>query len=139
MKEGRFWITVGVAGVIMNVVDFIFHGWLFAGPIYQRYAGVFRQDESLMPFYILGDFVAVLVVAWVYLKVRGSFEPGLKGGAVFGLYVGVVMSFPMYHFTQLTIEGFPYWVAWVMTIYGIFWGTVLGAVIGKMMAPKTAA
>jgi hypothetical protein len=138
MKEGRFWIAVAVTGVAMNVVDTIFQGYLFAAPIYERYAGVFRQDASLMPFYIVGDFVAVLVVAWLYLKVRGSFDAGLRGGAIFGFYVGMVMSFPMYHFAQLMIEGFPYWVAWVFTFYGIFWGVATGTLLGKLLEPKAA-
>jgi len=139
MKEGRFWVAVLVGGVVMNIVDTIFQGFLFAGPIYQRYSGLFRQDESLMPFYILGDFVAVLVVAWLYLKVRGSFETGMKGGMLFGLYVGVVMSFPAYHFTQLTIDGFPYWVAWIFTVYGVLWGVVVGAVLGKILEPGSVS
>ena len=139
MKDSRFWIAVVVAGVVMNIVDTIVQGFLFAGPIYQRYAEVFRQDASLMPYYIVGDFIAVAVVAWLYLKVRGSFEPGMKGGALFGLYVGVVMSFPAYHFMQLMIDGMPYWVAWVMTVYGICWGVVLGGTLGRMLQPKTEA
>ncbi len=136
MKEGRFWLAVAVGGVVMNVLDFILQEVLFAGPVYQRYAGVFRQEPSLMPFYILGDFVAVLVIAWFYLRVRGSFASGIKGGALFGFYVGIVMSFPMFHFLHLLIEGFPYWVAWVMTVYGVCWGVILGAVLGKLMEQK---
>jgi hypothetical protein len=119
-------VAVGVAG---NIIDFVFQGMIMAS----QYAAItaFRKDASV-PMLVLGDFVAALVLVWVYDRVYGSFGGGPKGGATFGLYAGVLVNFPTWILLNLLIVGFPYWLAWTWTVYGVvatvIWGAVAGAV-----------
>lgn len=116
----------------MNVVDYLVQGMWFGTMIYGKFPDLFSMDSSAMPFYIIGDFVVVCVFAWVYDKVYASFGGGLKGGMMAGLYAGVLANFPMWIFAHLSIKGFPYWVSWTFTIYGIVWYIIAGIIIGAM-------
>src|SRR3989304_5547687 len=115
MKSNKFWIAVAAAGVVMNVVDFLFQGMLMNNLYYSKHPDVFAEMTNPV-WFIIGDFVAVLVLAWVYDKVSSSFASGWKGGALYGLYAGVLVNFPTYIFLHLVIKGFSYRFAWFSTI-----------------------
>ena len=68
MKSGKFWIAVIVASVIANVIDYVGQGIVLTGRYYSKLTHVFRQDVNT-GWLVFGDFVAVLVLAWVYDKV----------------------------------------------------------------------
>jgi hypothetical protein len=68
----------------------------------------------------------------VYDRVYNSFAAGPKGGATFGLYAGVLISFPMMIFNHLMIANYPYGLAWAMTIASIIGGIIGGAVAGAL-------
>ena len=140
MKSGKFWLAVLVAGVIANALDFIVQGQVLSGMYYAKLAEVFRQDTNIA-WFVLGDFVAVLVLAWVYDKVAAAFGGGMKGGACCGFYLGVLASFPTYHFIHLMFNGYPYALTWISTIYGILWYVIAGAILAAVMkkAPAAAA
>jgi len=121
--------TLGV-GVVVNVVDFIVHGQIMAGT-YSQMTSLFRQDASIV-WLIIGDFVAALVLVFVYDRVYSSFGGGPKGGATYGLYAGVLVNFPTWIFAHLLFVGFPYSLSWMWTIYGIVWTVIAGAVAGAM-------
>ena len=69
---------------------------------------------------MIGDFVTVLVFVWVYDRVRWS-RAGVKGGASYALYAGILINFPTWIFAHLLFEGFPYSLAWTWTLVGIGW------------------
>lgn len=130
MKNGKFWLAVLAAGVAVNIFDYLVHGvWLAS--TYKSLPDVFRHMSD-PTWFIVGDFVAVLVFAWFYDKVYASFGGGVKGGAMYGLYAGILVSFPTWVFIHLIFEGMPYGLAWTMTFLGIAWGVIAGAVIGAM-------
>ena len=135
MKLQTLFVTALVVGVVANVFDFAVHGVLLAGPLYSGLPTLMRTDAS-MPLLVLSDFVAALVFVWVYARVRVAFPVGPRGGAIFGLYAGVLVSFPTWIVAYLLIAGFTYGLAWTWTIVGIAWcivaGAVTGAVAGKM-------
>lgn len=130
MKSGKFWIAVLVTGVVVNIFDFIVHGMMLAST-YMSMPDVFNQTED-PTWFIVGDFIAVLVFAWFYDKVYSSFGGGMMAGATYGLYAGVLVSFPTWIFAHLMIAGFPYGLAWTFTLLGIVWGVIAGAVLGAM-------
>ncbi|MFN0159126.1 MAG: hypothetical protein ACKVRP_13775 [Bacteroidota bacterium] len=130
MKSGKFWIAVLVAGLVVNVFDFVVHGMMLANT-YMSMPDVFNQTED-PTWFVVGDFIAVLVFAWFYDKVYASFGGGMMGGATYGLYAGVLVSFPTWIFAHLMIAGFPYGLAWTFTLLGIVWGVIAGAVLGAM-------
>jgi hypothetical protein len=122
--------TLGV-GVVLNVLDFVVHGMILAGPYYKQLTSLFRADTNPASL-IVGDFVAALVFVWVYDRVYGSFGGGVKGGAAWGFYAGVLLSFPTWIFMNLLFVGFPYSLSWIWTIYGVVAGVIVGAVAGAL-------
>ena len=122
--------VIGLAvGVVVNVLDAVVQGSLLAG----SYAAVpaFRNTADVLPFLILGDFVAALVFAAVYLRLGTGFA-GVAGGARFGAIAGVLVSFPSQIFMFLLINGIPYSLAWINTVYGVLWYVVAGGVAGAL-------
>jgi len=138
MKSGKFWIAVLVAGVVANVIDYIGQGMVLTGMYYSKLDDVFRQDTNV-GWLVFGDFVAVLVLAWVYDKVASVFGYGVKGGACCGFYLGVLVNFPTFHFIHLMFKGYPYSLTWISTIYGIIWYVIVGAILAAIMKKTPAA
>ena len=130
MKSGKFWIAVLVAGVVMNVLDYVLHG-IILRDMYTSDPTTFRQMDNPM-WFVIGDFVAVFVMAWFYDRVYGSFSGGVKGGMTYGIYFGIIVSFPAMIFTHLVFNGFTYSMAWVATIAGVVWGGIAGTVLGAL-------
>lgn len=138
MKSGKFWLAILVSGVVMNIVDFVFQGMVMESMYYSKHADVFTMTASPI-WYILMDFVSVFVLGWVYDKVSGSFSAGIKGGAMFGLYAGILVSFPSWIGLHLFLKGFSYKYAWFSTIYGVVWGVVAAAIIAALYKKGTPA
>jgi len=65
-----------------------------------------RTDTRLV-YYIVADFVAALVLAWVLNRISSAFGDGAKGGAAAGFYLGVLVNFPAYHFLHLMAKNYP--------------------------------
>jgi len=140
MKSGKFWLAVLVAGIVANVLDYVVQGQVLTHAYYAKMS-VMKPDTAVQ-WFVFGDFVAVLVLAWVYAKVGSIFGGGLKGGATAGFYLGVLVSFPAYHFVFLMFKEYPYALAWINTVYGVIWYVILGAILGAMLggsAPAPAA
>jgi hypothetical protein len=130
MNVKKLLIASVVVGVVLNVFDAVVQGQLMA-PTYAKLSGLFRTDMN-MAYLVIGDFVAALVFVWVYDKVRGSFGAGAAGGAVYGLYAGVLMNFPTWIFLNMLIVGFPYSLAWIWTLIGVVATVIAGAVAGAL-------
>jgi len=138
MNVKKLLIATLVVGVVANVLDFIVHGLILQGAFYSKLTTLFRTDMP-MGWFIFGDFVGALVLVWVYDRVYGSFAGGLKGGALYGLYAGILVNFPTWLFASGMYVGFPYGLAWIWTIWGILWTVILGAVAGVLYQKKEAA
>jgi hypothetical protein len=132
MSKSKFWIAVLAGGVIANIIDYIFQAQLFTNIFYSKMTDVMRQDTNIL-WFVFGDFVQVFVLAWVFNKVGSVFGGGIKGGATCGFYLGVLVSFPTYHFFNLMFKGFSYGLTWASTIYGIAWYVVIGVVLAAML------
>ncbi len=139
MKSSKFWLAVLVGGVVANVIDYVVYTyWL--GPTYMATnSALFNQDPNNIRWYIIGDFVAVLVFAWIFDKVSGSFGSTPKDGAMAGLYLGIFATFPMQIFIHLMFNGYPYSLSWISTIYGIVWYTIVGYVVAMVMKKGSVA
>ncbi|MEK9137129.1 MAG: DUF1761 domain-containing protein [Bacteroidota bacterium] len=141
MKSGKFWIAVLVCGILANIVDYVVYmQWL--GPTYfATNPTLFRQDTSPV-WWVIGDFVAVFVFAWVFNRVSSAFGSTVQDGAKAGLYLGIFVSFPTYIFMHLMFNGYPYGLSWISTIYSILWYVVIGALLAVLMkkgqAPSAA-
>jgi hypothetical protein len=129
MNVKKLLLATVVVGVVMNIVDFLVQGQLLAGlyanlPLFKR--------EPPIPWLVFGNFVTALVFVWVYDRVQSSFGGGVKGGATYGLYAGILINFPTWIFAHLIFEGFPYSLAWTWTLVGVVWCVIAGAVAGAL-------
>ncbi|HKZ31390.1 MAG TPA: hypothetical protein VJ648_03430 [Vicinamibacteria bacterium] len=129
MNVKKLLLATVVVGVVMNIVDFLVQGQLLVGlyatlPLFKR--------EPPIPWLVFGDFVSALVFVWVYDRVQSSFGGGVKGGATYGLYAGILINFPTWIFAHLIFEGFPYSLAWTWTLVGVVWCVIAGAVAGAL-------
>lgn len=132
MKNSKFWLAVLVAGVVANVLDYIVYGMWLEGAYFKQNTMLFAQDTN-PTWYVVGDFIAVFVFAWIFNKVSGSFGSSVQDGAKAGLYLGIFANFPLWIFIHLMFNGYPYSLSWISTIYGIIWYVIVGAIIAAVM------
>ena len=122
-------LIIGIVVAMVAVAfDVIVHGVLLAGYYTQA---PFRQDSNLA-WMIVSNIFAGMVFAWVYLKVAGSFAPGVSGGVTMGFYAGVLVNFPSAIVLNLVLQNFPYALSWLWVIAGIVFYVVAGAVAGAL-------
>ena len=133
MKSSKFWLAVLVAGIVANALDYLVYGVWLSEAYFKQNTQLFNQSTANVPWFIFGDFVGVLVFAWVLDKVSGSFGSTPKDGAIAGLYFGILVNFPMNIFLHLMFNGYPYSLSWIGTIYGIIWYISVGAILAAMM------
>lgn len=120
-----------VAGVVVWLADFVMHGILLADT-YTRYPEVFTQEQA-NPLSFLAISVAIgFFVAVLFAKSRASWSAGWKGGATFGLFLGLASYFMNFYF-PLVIDGFPYYLAWCWGGVGVIDSVLGGAVLGALI------
>ena len=137
MTRKQLVLSIAAGGIVANVLDFIAHG-LVMGSVYAEQTALFRSDGSLL-WLNLGDFVSVAVFVWVYQRVRSCFRGGAAGGAIFGLYAGVLIGFPTHIFLNLVIVDFGYGLAWAWTVHEVVWTVTVGAVVGRIAGAPAGA
>ncbi len=129
----------GRDGPLLVQVDSVSLNYLLGGVVASM-ASIMNPEPSMV-FNVIDNFIAALVLALVYDRVRGSFGPGVGGGLAFGLYAGLLVNLPAWLGLRVFIKNIPYGTAWVMTCYGVVVYTVLGAVAGYVSdlgEPKAA-
>jgi hypothetical protein len=137
MNVKKLLVAALVVGVVLNVYDYVVHVVLLQGT-YESLPDLFRQD-SPVTWLVIGDFIAALVLVWFYDRVRGSFGAGVRGGATFGLYAGVLLGFPAQLFANMMFVGFPYSLGWYWVIGIIGWGILGGATAGAVYGSGAGA
>jgi phosphoglycerol transferase MdoB-like AlkP superfamily enzyme len=130
MKNLKCLLAVIVAGIVANALDFYVQGKLLTDAYYSKMESM-KHDTPVYWFVIL-DFIAVLVFACVYKRVASVFAEGAKGGASAGFLFGVLVCFPGYLFMFLMTKGYPQSLAWISMGYGIVWYVIVGAIIGAL-------
>jgi hypothetical protein len=138
MKSSKFWIAVLVAGIIVNILDFVVQANLFESMFYSKMTDVMSMGGDVQ-WFIIGDFAAVFVFAVVFNRVGSMFGEGIKGGMICGLWLGVFATFPGYMFAHLIIKHYSFTLAWANIIYGIIWYIVAGAVVAALMKKNPAS
>ena len=131
MKSSKFWVAVLGAGVVVNIIDYVSQGMIMEKMYYARHQDVFSMTAN-PAWFVLGDFVTVFVLAWVYDKVSSSFGKGWMGGAMYGLYAGVLTNFPLWLLMTMYLRNFGKKFALFSTIYGIVWTIIAGAVLAAL-------
>ena len=131
MNWTRTMIAAAVGGVAMWLASFMLHG-LIMGNTYMKYPEVFSQEPANPLMFLLIEVLVAFPAAVIFAKTRGSWSPGVVGGLVFGVWLGLVGGFAQ-HFNPLVMEGFPNYLSWCWFGINIIVSLVLGAVLGAMI------
>ncbi len=115
-------------GVVMNIADFVMHGFIMADT-YTRLSDVFSQEPANPLWFLLVSVCLGLAAALIFAKTRASWGAGLMGGVTFGALLGLFAFFsPFYN--PLVFDGFPYYLAWCWGGMNFIDAVLLGATLG---------
>lgn len=120
-----------VAGIVTWVADFVMHSMLL-GETYKRYDQVFSQTPANPMSFLAIAVVVGIFVAVLFAKSRASWGAGWKGGATFGLFLGLAAFFGNFYF-PLVLDGFPYYLGWCWGGIGLIDAVLAGAVLGAVV------
>jgi hypothetical protein len=109
MKTSRFWIAVAVGGVVANIFDYVVHGMILENAYYSKMTELMNQMAN-PTWYVVGDFVAVFVLAWVFDKVGGSFWRRCEGRSHLRIVCGRSGKFPHGNIPPFDVQRIPVFV-----------------------------
>ena len=118
---GRVLIGGLLAGLIINIGEFIFNAVLFADDMNAAMAALNRPpvDDSLIPFFVLFGFGLGFMLVWVYAAIRPRFGPGV-GTAVCASAIVWGLAYLYPNLFMIVLNFFPR----QMMIIGTAWGLV---------------
>jgi hypothetical protein len=99
------------------------------GPVMASIAGAVAEYSRTWEAF--GDLCAALVMTGLYARTRSVFGATPKGGAVYGVYAGLLVNFPTWQWMTLYF-GWPYRAAWTFTIALFALDVVAGAIMGAV-------
>jgi MFS-type transporter involved in bile tolerance (Atg22 family) len=120
-----------VAGIVVNLADFVLHGMIMA-ETYKKYDTVFSQTQANPMYFFAAAILVGIFVAALFAKSRGSWAEGWKGGATFGLFFGLATFFFNFY-NPLVIADFPYFLSWCWGGIGLIDSVIGGAVLGVIV------
>lgn len=86
MNARRILLAGLLAGLLINVLDFITNAVIFGATWAEVYKGLGRPETPAIPiFWISFDFVAGVIIAFLYAAMRPRFGAGPKAAIVAGL------------------------------------------------------
>ena len=137
MNYPRVAIAAIAATVVFFMYGFVVHGWLIAKDYTPYPEGVYRVGDaarSHMPFGLAGLFIAILVFATIYAKVR-EHGSGAGEGARLGLLFGVFMAGAFVAVNYATIEISGKLALELAASEPIEW-TLVGITVGLVYRPR---
>ena len=136
MQTKKFWITLVVVFVGMEVLNFLIHGVMLA----ETYASeplksVFRSKEEMEGMmWIMWLMDIVYAYFFCFFFAKGYENKGIGEGLRFGLYIGLFFSltfaFSSYAIYPLTFEIVLQWF-----IYGLIISLIMGVVASLLYKP----
>src|SRR2546429_9557136 len=96
---GRVVVGGLLAGVVLNIVDFVFFGMVMKQDIGAAMQALGKRPgamDSLVPLFVVLDFVYGIGLLWVYAAIRPRFGAGAKtaviAGVAGGFFAGLLHS-----------------------------------------------
>src|SRR2546430_6136906 len=92
---GRVVVGGLLAGVVLNIVDSVFFGVIMKQEIAAAMQALGRQPgamDSLVPLFVVLDFVTGIGLLWVYAAIRPRFGAGAKTAVIAGVVVWVFVG-----------------------------------------------
>ena len=87
---GRVVLGGLLAGVVLNIVDFVFFGMIMKQDLAAAMQALGKSPtamDSLVPLFVALDFVYGIGVVWVYAAIRPRFGPGAGTAVIAGVAV----------------------------------------------------
>lgn len=135
MNWDKIVIGGALGGVVVMIYNIIVHGFIL-GATYTDHPA-FRQEQANPLWFLLISVVIGIAGALLFAKSRSSWSPGVKGGAIFGFFIGLTYFFtPFYN--PLVINAFPYYLAWCWGGIDLVGWVIYGAIAAlfiKLPAP----
>ena len=119
------------AGIAVSLVDYLLHGVIMAAT-YEKYSDVFSQEPANPVWFFVVTITIGIFFTIVFAKTRNCWAEGVKGGMVYGFWIGMIAFFTNFY-DPLVIAGFPYYLAWCHGGIGLIGIVVGGAVIGLII------
>src|SRR2546429_9281901 len=94
---GRVVVGGLLAGVVLNIVDFVFFGVIMKQAIDAAMQALGKRPgamASLVPLFVVLDFVYGIGLLWVHAAIRPRFGAGAKTAGIAGAAVWVVACLP---------------------------------------------
>jgi hypothetical protein len=136
VNYGRIAISGAAATIVFFLYGFLVHGWLIAGDYTPYPEGVYRGGDAartLMPFALIGVFIAILVFAAIYARGyqggRGVVE-GSRQGLLFGIFMAG--AFVGVNYATINISGK---LALELAASELVEWTLVGIVVGWLYKP----
>ena len=125
----KFWISVAVVFVVLQVLDGLVHGLILL-PTYEATADVWRpQAETKLAVMIITRFIFAFFFTFVFSK---SYQGGYMEGVRYGFYTSMLVNLT-YAYGNYAILDIPYSLALQWFIYGTLELMIAGVVLSKTM------
>lgn len=127
-----------LAGVVLNVYDFVMNGVVLADQwnAAMTAMGKGEMGGSLIAWFVLFDFLFGIWIVWVYAAIRPRFGPGPRTAAIAGLAGWALMGL-LHTISEAPMGIFPANLYWVNTIAALVMVPVAG-VVGAWPYQETA-
>ena len=135
----KSYVAAVIAVLVWLLIWDNFLGSMLLGSAMAQIPGMVAEVSKLWE--TVGYLFAALMLIGVYARTRSVFGVGPKNGAIYGVYAGLLINFPTWLFMSV-YAGWPYGVAWMMTLgltfVTVIGGTIAGTVYQAMGGAKAA-
>lgn len=131
-------ILVGgiAAGVVLNVIDFVVHGWLAANrtqveaEMFKRGLSTTMMSGSAITSYVITDLVVGILLVWTYAAIRPRFGPGARTAGAAAILFWILGSLLTAGYLQIGIMSAGTWV-----VLALVWlvNLLLAAMVGAKL------
>jgi len=122
-----------VAGIVVNLADYVMHGMIMAAT-YKKYPQLFSQTQANPGLFFAMAIAIWITVAILFSRTRQSWGAGWSGGLAFGFYFGLAIWF-LDFYAPLVYNGFPYHLVWcwggIRMIGSLLGGCILGVIVRR--------
>ena len=124
-----------LAGVVLNVVDWVLYGIVLSKDYAAAMQALGKQGsmDNLIPWFVFLDFVTGIALVWVYAAIRPRFGASAKTGAIAGLAVWFFIAF-LHALGEAPMQLFPqrlYVIGVVVALFQLPIATAVGAYLYK--------
>src|SRR5213082_2727367 len=135
---GRVVVGGLLAGVVLNIVDFVFFGVMMKQDIAAAMQALGKQPgamDSLVPLFVVLDFGYGIGLLWVYAAIRPRFGAGAKTAVIAGVATWFLVSL-LHAVGEAPMGLFPqklYTIPTIVTLIEYAVATTVGAYVYKEM------